>query len=113
MITHDEFVHERGSVGFHRQCAPREEHDLGEEVKRYDLQHVAAQLLHDEHGRKRYPVREPSGGRGNGRVATGLFGGLGRRRCLTPQVVPHHQFDGGVHGIREPQQVADQHDHPA
>jgi len=24
----------------------------------------------------------------------------------------HGQIDGGVHGIREPQQVAEQHDHP-
>jgi len=115
MIAHDESVDERGAVGFHRQRAPREEHDLGEEVERYDLQHVAAQLLHDEHGRERYPVREPPGGRRDGRVASGPFGGHRRRRRqrLRLDVILHHQIDGRVHGIREPQQVADQHDHPA
>jgi len=106
-------VDERGAVGFHRQRAPREEHDLDEEVKRYELQHFAAQLLHDAHGRKRYPVREPPGGRRNGCVASGLFGGCRRRRCLRLVIFLHHQIDGGVHGIREPQQVTDQHDHPA
>jgi len=113
MIAHDESVDERGAVGFHRQRAPREEHDLGEEVKRYDLQQVAAQLLHDEHGRKCYPVREPPGARRNRHVASGPFGGYRRRRSLRLDVFLHHQIDGRVHGIHESQQVADQHDHPA
>lgn len=57
MVAHDESVHERGAVGFHRQRAPREKRDLGEEVERYEPQHVTAELLDHEHGPERYPVR--------------------------------------------------------
>lgn len=104
ITAHNDGVHVRGTVGVDGRGAPREKCGLDQAIERHQPQQATAQLLHRECGRQQHPVREPSGGWRHGCSSVGhRHGG----RNLTGGL--HHQRDGRIGGIREPEQVTENH----